>query len=116
MAKQSGGKREQSWRRILAQFEPHCETVSAFCERLGLSESSFYRWSRDLQRLDADQCHIPLFQPVVVTPAATVTTDAIAVRLRGRRVLRVSPGFDADLLRQLVTVLEAVPQPDDSSC
>lgn len=109
MANQPSGKREQFWRRILALFESQRETVSAFCERLGVSESSFYRWSRELQRRDADQRDVPIFQPVVITPAAAVSTRPIEVRLRGRRVLRVPPGFDADLLRQLVAVLEAVP-------
>jgi hypothetical protein len=104
------------WRRILAQFEPQCETVHAFCERLGIGESSFYRWNRELQRRDADQRDVPLFQPVVVTPTATASGNAIEVRLRGRRVRRVPPGFDADLLRQLVAVLETVPQPTTSSC
>ena len=116
MAKQPGGKREQSWRRILAQFEPQRESVHTFCERLGLSESSFYRWSRELRRLDAEQRDVPLFQPVVVTPAATAPASAIEVRLRCRRVLRVPPGFDADLLHQLVAVLEAVPEPGASPC
>ena len=116
MAKRPGGKREQWWRGIRAQFEPQRETVHVFCERLGISESSFYRWSRELQRLDADQRDVSLFQPVVVTPTATASGNAIDVRLRGRRVLRVPPGFDADLLHQLVAVLEAVPEPGASSC
>src|SRR5258708_3973469 len=113
MAERSRDK-EQFWRRTLAQFDPQRDTVRAFCRRLGLSEPSFYSWRSELRRRAQD---VPLFQPVHIAAVPAPTPPAVIhVRLRGGRSLRVQAGFDAELLRQVVTVLEAVPQPHVAPC
>ena len=33
-----------SWREMMRRFDGACVTVSEFCAREGLSQSSFYRW------------------------------------------------------------------------
>src|SRR5262249_23639119 len=49
---------------------------------------------------------LPAFMPVTLEAAASAETALEVVLLHGR-VLRVRPGFDADELRRLLTVLEA---------
>jgi len=40
--------RQAVWQRRLRDFERSPETVGQFCDRMGLSVSSFYRWQRKL--------------------------------------------------------------------
>lgn len=49
---------------------------------------------------------LPAFVNVAVGNGAAAATPAIEVVVAERRVLRVRAGFDADLLRQLVRLLE----------
>jgi transposase-like protein len=106
--------KEQFWRRILAQFDPHRESIRAFCRRLGVGEHSFYWWRRELRQ--RPQGKPAVFEVVDVTPTTGAEDMPIEVRLRGQRVLRVRAGFDADLLRQLVLLLEAIPQAKADPC
>jgi transposase len=88
-------------------------SVRDFCQRRRLREPSFYSWRRLLRErgLIGDGAQAT---PAVTTPAflkVTVNADAppappIYVVLGKGRMLRVRPGFDPDLLRQLLCVLE----------
>jgi hypothetical protein len=42
--------RQAAWRRRLREFERSSETVGEFCDRVGASVSTFYRWQRKLTR------------------------------------------------------------------
>lgn len=42
--------RQAAWRRRLREFERSSETVGEFCDRVGASVSTFYRWQRRLAR------------------------------------------------------------------
>jgi hypothetical protein len=87
------------------------DNQGAFTGRI--RQPSFYSWRRVLRErgLIDDGAQVT---PAATTPAfvkVTVTADppvapAIELVLGKGRLLRVRPGFDADLLRQLVRVLE----------
>jgi hypothetical protein len=118
--------KEKYWRRLLAQWQLSGQTGRDFCAEHRLSESSFYAWKREIAqrdrekpaqtqattRLSASQrsapVALPAFLPVTMaTPASSAS--ALEVVLAHGRVLRVRSGFDADLLRQLLVVLEEPP-------
>jgi hypothetical protein len=116
--------KERYWRRWLHLWQQSGLTARDFCVAHRVPESSFYAWRRELARRDgrAARTRPPLpARPVVPAPssrtagpafvqlaidAGVAVPPAIEVVVAGRRVLRVRPGFDADLLRQLVHLLE----------
>jgi hypothetical protein len=118
--------KERYWRRLLAQWRRSGQTGRDFCAEHGLSEPSFYAWKREIARRDQEvrapskattgaspprrsaAAALPAFLPV--TMAAAAPGAALEVLLASGRVLRVRAGFDADVLRQLLAVLE------ESSC
>lgn len=115
--------KEQRWRRLLRLFGHSDLTVRDFCARHRLALPSFYAWRSEIARRDrrrtaadtdlpgaqAGACAAlataaPAFVEVALAAAATPT--AIDVILPSGRRLRVTPGFDADLLCQLLRLLE----------
>lgn len=115
--------KERYWRRLLRLWLRSGQTGRDFCAAHGLSEPSFYAWRREIARRDHENTPPPkpALRSVAPTPSAgtplpafvevTVAAEASApapvevVLANGRRI-RVPPGFDADLLRQLLRVLE----------
>ena len=126
--------KERYWRRLLDQWRRSGLMVRAFCFDRGVKEASFYAWRREIDRRDRQKLVTPkkaaapspgtqsvgatfstaLPFPRRVTPAfvklaldaGTTLPPAIEVVVADRCLLRVRPGFNADLLRQLVRLLE----------
>jgi hypothetical protein len=100
-------QKERQWRRWIGEWQASGLSVRTFCQRRGLTVSSFYAWRRVLQRRDAERA---TFVPVqVVADAVPTQTSALEVVLTDGRMVRVPRGFDAATLRQLLAVLEGQP-------
>jgi hypothetical protein len=100
-------RKEQQWRRWIEDWRASGLRVQAFCARYRLAPASFYAWRRELQRRDAEP---PAFVPVrVVGAEPPARGSAVEVVLRGGRMVRVAPGFDAATLQQVVAALEEEP-------
>ena len=115
--------KEKYWRRLLATWQRSGQTGRDFCAAQGLSESNFYAWKREIAQRDlekstrspaatrrstsprSDTVALPAFLPVTMAAAASAASVLELVLSHGR-VLRVRPDFDADVLRQLLAVLE----------
>ena len=106
--------KERRWLDILGRWRQSQLSICAFCERHGLSEATFYYWRRVLrERGLLDQDSLPR-EPALTTPAfvklavdlGPVGPQAIELALPQGRVLRIRPGFDPELLRQLLRLLE----------
>jgi hypothetical protein len=96
------------WQRRLHRFRDSGLTVTAFCEREGISAASFYAWRRRLQAdqtpPDADPPHLV---PVrVVIPSASAPVELV---LLTGLVLRLPPETDLDWLRRLLPLLGVAP-------
>jgi len=88
-------------------------SVHAFCARHRLGEASFYAWRRTLRErglIDDGPSTptVPSAGAAAFVPVAVEGTgvSAIELVLPHDRVLRLRAGFDAELLRQLLRVLE----------
>ncbi len=117
--------KERYWRRFLEQWRRSGLTGRDFCAQHHVSEHSFYGWKREIARRDHEQATATPALPrrpaaarrgtVAAQPAFVqvevprVPTAALEVVLAGGRVLRVSAGFEAAVLRQLLAVLEEPP-------
>lgn len=110
--------KERFWRRTLRDFRRSGLTVREFCGQRRLAEHNFYAWRRILAQRDQEtrddavpaEVEAPRFLPVHVRhdpmPSPVVGIDVV---LANGRCLRVPVGFDADLLRQLLRVVEETP-------
>lgn len=114
MAQHPHPGKEQRWLDIIRRWRQSRLSVREFCGRRRLSEPTFYAWRRVLRQrglIDEDSVDAV---PVATTPAfVQVAVDAGALALPAidlvlaqGRLLRVRAGFDPDLLRQLLRLLE----------
>ncbi len=110
--------KERFWRDAVRRCDRSKWTVRDFCAEHGLSEASFYAWRRIIaerdQRAESPTMErddprgvLPAFVPVRVTQ--DTAPPALEVVVGSGRVVRVSPGFDAATLRNLLAVLEEAP-------
>lgn len=102
--------KENFWRNVLEKQRRSGLSIRAFCARQGLSEPSFHAWRRTLAERDRQSASVaskptPAFVPVRIALPTTESTIELVVGVG--RVIRVSSGFDADTLRNLIAVLEA---------
>jgi hypothetical protein len=100
-------RKERQWRGWIGEWQASGLSARAFCERRGLTVASLYAWRRVLRRRAAENA---AFVPVqVVADAVPAHASALEVVLADGRTVRVTPGFDAATLRQLLAVLEGRP-------
>ncbi len=108
MAKKKSS-REDLWRRRLAQWKRSGLSQAEFCRRKEISVATFRWWK---QKLDAAEpkpkrrSKGAAFVPVKIVPTRP-SPAAVELLLAGGRMLRIRPGFDPALLRQLLSALES---------
>lgn len=121
MAQHPDPVKERRWLELVQRWRLSRLSVRAFCERHQLSEPNFYVWRRVLRLrglIREDDTPVtpstptPAFVKVAMAPETSANMalaaggSAIEVVLSQGRLLRVRPGFDAEVLRQLVRLLE----------
>ena len=86
-------------------------SIRAFCREEGVSEFSFYRWRK---RLGKDErgvlrfASVELVDSVFEERAGEESGSGVELVLRGGRVVRVSPGFDTETFRRVLSELEGM--------
>lgn len=119
-------ERDERWADVVSAWRASGLSQREFCLRRGISDRALNNWlykspyrERVAQILTARsqgdlQAEMPRFLPVSVV-AATEDTEAkslattIEVVLPSGLRIAVTPGFDAETLRRVVTVLESRP-------
>lgn len=120
---------ERAWRKRMRQYERSGLTIRQFCEQEGIVAHQFSWWRSELKRRDTKSTSVgkrarhkksrlrtksdnkPLantsqrFVPVEIQPSPRGDAS-IEIILDQPPRLRVSSGFDAELLREVVGVLE----------
>jgi hypothetical protein len=99
---------EPEARAIITTWHQSGETLAAFARNRGLNRRRLVRW---VARLRASEPQMMAFHPVRVTGEATIRGGAACIEIDfglSRRV-RLSPGFAAEDLRRVLTVLAEVP-------
>jgi transposase-like protein len=113
MAQRPDPGKQARWLELIRRWQRSQTTVREFCERHYVSEASFFSWRRVLRerglldepisaKMSADA---PAFVKLT-TVGAEPTVSPIELVLNQRRLLRLRPGFDADMLLELVRLLE----------
>ena len=110
MALRTRGGKQTRWLDLVQRWQRSKLTVREFCQHHQVSEPSFYSWRRVLRErglIDGPTRAAKPVTPAFVKLTAVSESAATAVEVvLGQRVLRVRPGFDADMLLELVCLLE----------
>jgi len=125
-------EKERHWRQIVARFERSGMKVRAFCDRARIKEQQFFTWRRELRRRDvarmANQndhrrsgrndpagsitdtrrmnARVAAFAPLDVVAAPVAGPSSIEIIVADGRRVAVAPGFDPEVLGQVLAVLE----------
>ena len=113
MALRPDVSKQDRWLQLILRWQRSQFSVREFCRRHQVSEASFFSWRRVLGErglLDGpmpskNPADAPTFVKLMAFDAEPAV-GAIELVLNQRRLLRVRPGFDADLLLELVRLLE----------
>lgn len=100
--------RERYWRSLIAEQPGSGMSVLAWCDEHGVSAPSFYLWRRKLAKRDAGRksCR-PSLLPVEIIPSMADESRApLEIELPSRARVRVRPGCDLELLRQVLAMLQ----------
>jgi transposase-like protein len=108
MALRADAGKQERWLDLVERWQRSKLTVREFCRRQQISEPNFYSWRRMLRERglihDPPEPTTPAF--VKLTLDAVATTPGVIDVIVGQRVLRVTRGFDAKLLLELVRLFE----------
>jgi hypothetical protein len=100
----------QRWHELIAAQQVSGRSIAAYCREHSLRLWQFYEWKKRLQQ---KQSHPSAFVAVsmkvedveVPQPSAECLSSAIELRHRSGWGMMVEPGFDADHLRRLLSIL-----------
>jgi transposase-like protein len=102
------GERGRFWKRLIREQRDSGASIKAFCRSQGVSEPSFFAWRKKLALTNRAEAHDD-FVAVRVTPEPVSRSGQIEIVLERGRSVRVEPGFDRRVLRDVLAVLEEQP-------
>jgi transposase-like protein len=113
MAQRPDPGKQERWLELIRRWQRSQTTIREFCERHQVSEASFFSWRRVLRErglLDRavsskTSAEVPAFVKISAVDVERIASP-IELVLGQRRLLRVRPGFDANMLLELVRLLE----------
>jgi transposase-like protein len=113
VAQRPDAAKQNRWLELIRRWQRSQSTIREFCECHQVSEASFFSWRRVLRKrglLDEpmpskNSDETPAFVKLTTLDAEPMVSP-IELVLNQRWLLRVRPGFDADMLLQLVRLLE----------
>jgi Transposase len=101
-------ERKRFWRQLIREQQLNGVSIEAFCRSQGVSQASYFAWRRKLAigKRANDRAK---FVPVRVLPKIADHSSGIEIVLDHGRRVRVEPGFDRQLLSDVLAVLEERP-------
>ena len=97
-------EKRKEWEEKLLACEASGQTVSAFCEAQGISQSSFYYWHKKLNTKETEQTHPITWLPFMIDKKEESTFDQLSIEIQQVKVT-VSKDCDRDLLRDVLNIL-----------
>ena len=105
-------ERRVQWRGLLADQVASGQTVTAWCRERRIEKNTFYGWRK---RLSAEPTSSPEFIPLTLTPDASFASSSLTLTV-GLVSVSIAPGFDPNLLADVLCVLEARSASCSSRC
>jgi len=99
---------EQRTQAVVGAWKASGQSASAFAPRHGIAATTLFGWQCSLRRRERARSAEPAagFVGVKLVDGLAARPPAFEVVLRGRRVVRVRPGFDERELSRLLLALE----------
>lgn len=111
VSKKQSRRSPEEWRRLISEQQSSGLSVSRFARERGLSVASLTYWRAKLRGETSPAC-LPrpakgVFAEVVVVPRGTSSVSRVEVVTRNGRSVRVEGSVDANLLREVLRVVES---------
>jgi hypothetical protein len=99
------------WRGLVSEQVASGKSVAAFCRERDLRVWQFYEWKKRLRKPDAAFIAVEVSKAETPAQRTPHTTQMSGIEIRHRRgwSLIVEPGFDANHLHRLLSILEMEP-------
>jgi hypothetical protein len=101
-------ERERFWQRLIREQRDSGSSIKAFCRSQRVSEPSFFAWRKKLAMTKRAEAQHE-FVAVRMIPEPIRRSGNIEIVLDRGRSVRVEPGFDRRVLRDVLAVLEERP-------
>ena len=106
-------ERRVQWRGLLADQVASGQTVTAWCRERRIEKNTFYGWRK---RLSVElPAAAPQFIPLTLEPEASCGSSSLTLTV-GLVSVSIAPGFDPNLLADVLCVLEARSASCSSRC
>jgi hypothetical protein len=108
----SHDERAAEWHRRFDEQMSSGLSVVGWCRKHGIEKNRFYGWRKRLAQAPVSAVSSPQFIAVKVEPSApaadlpAAAVTGVTVRI-GRVAVEVSPGFDAVVLADVLSILES---------
>ena len=93
-------------KRIVDDFEASDLSLSAFARSTRIPLTSLINWVRKSRNGSGDFVESPALIPVHVVENKSPSAEPVEVVLENRRIVRIYPGFDPDMLARVLPVVE----------
>jgi len=105
-------QRERFWRKLIAGQRRSGRSVLAWCGEQGVSVPSFYAWRQRLVQRDAERRlgRSSLLPVEIISSVAGESGSALEIEWPGGMKVRVRPGCELEILRQVLTMLRQTEQ------
>lgn len=104
MTKKELAELRETWRERVTSFHASGLSGAAWCAKHGLKEYQLWYWVRRFRENSPKPSASPEFLPVQIREPVSTGNHPLLVRA-GSVVIEVHPGYDAQLLRNLVETL-----------
>jgi transposase-like protein len=102
-------KHSNIWEDRLAQYEASGSSITAWCKEQAIRENQFYYWRKKLRAGQPEKTQSVQWLPLELQPTkqARLAADPISVHI-GRTIIEIRKGFNQQLLREIVQVLQTI--------
>jgi transposase-like protein len=104
MTKAKLAELREAWRERVAAFHASGQSGAAWCAEHGMKEHQLWYWVRRFRENSPTASSSPDFLPVQIRESLSDVNQPLRVRV-GSVAIEVHPGYDVQLLRDLVETL-----------
>ncbi|EPZ52752.1 IS66 family insertion sequence element accessory protein TnpA [Alicyclobacillus acidoterrestris] len=104
MTKANLAQLRETWQECVTAFHNSGQSGAAWCADHGIKEHQLWYWVRRFRELTSTPSSSPDFLPVQIRESLSVTNTPLLVRV-GAAAIEVHPGYDAQLLLDLIRTL-----------
>ncbi len=95
------------WEQRLAEYETSGKTIKEWCQEQSIRENQFYYWRRKIRPEKVEENQPIKWLSINLADSSTSSSNSIAVHI-GQMTVEVKSGFDHNLLREILKVLQTV--------